>query len=182
MKCAAERVVIRRFAHPDLAAPLRRVTQQRFGLTIALTLVFPDDQTREQLRQREVVAAEAAGVPRQRLACEHERRAHHLPWRLTREHPPSSTEVGPRAQPNMRRTSWGRDRAERTRIQWLEQLGDDLLGSLAEIDFSDVAMMTGLVLDRAVNPKFARAVNGSGGHHDHLAGTHPSDELESEHR
>src|SRR5580765_6468723 len=116
MKCAAERVVIRRFAHPDLAAPLRRVTQQRFGLTIALTLVFPDDQTREQLRQREVVAAEAAGIFRQRFASEHERRAHHLPWRLTREHPPSSTEVGPRAQPHMRRTSAGSRQSRCVRV------------------------------------------------------------------
>ena len=80
VKRATERVVIRSFAHPNVAAPLWRVMQQRFHLTVALALMLLENKTREQLRQCEVVAAKPAGVFRQRLARQMEGRTHHPPW------------------------------------------------------------------------------------------------------
>src|SRR2546423_12063576 len=99
MKRAAQRVVIRRFVHADFATPLRRIMQQRFDLTITFTLMLPDNQAGEQLRQREVVATELAGVLWQRVACEKEGRTHRLPWRFAGQHYASSTRLAESARP-----------------------------------------------------------------------------------
>ena len=105
--------MIGRLAHADLPTPLRGVGQERFDAAITFVLMLTQYQTGEELRQREVVSTELAGVFGQDLFAQVMSPEHHHPWRFGRLHPASSTVAMQTALLNKRRTSQGRDRAGR---------------------------------------------------------------------
>src|SRR5580658_6092935 len=82
VKRPTECVVVRYPSHADLFAPVIAVAQQRLDAAIALVLMFTHDQTREKLRQREILAAEFAGMVRQTTLGQMISREQHLPRRF----------------------------------------------------------------------------------------------------
>jgi len=68
---APQRVVARRLAQADVGQPVRRVAQNPLGLAVAEPQPLPHDQAGEQLRQRELVPAEAPEAANSRCTPPH---------------------------------------------------------------------------------------------------------------
>ncbi|HRJ79811.1 MAG TPA: RHS repeat-associated core domain-containing protein, partial [Planctomycetota bacterium] len=100
-------IVIRRANQADLPPPTGAVFQKCLDTPIAELHLLAEHQTREQLRQREVVATDFAGLRWQHPPRQKKRQTHHLPRRFAGDHPVSSTFTMHRALPHKRRTFTG---------------------------------------------------------------------------
>jgi hypothetical protein len=106
VKCPAKRVVIRHFFQPNVDTPLRRILKQGDEAAITLLLMFPQHQAGKELRISKIFAAEFR-PPLQTGLGQRMSSRKYLPWRFTRLHPASSTDVLDIAPPNMRLTFRG---------------------------------------------------------------------------
>jgi hypothetical protein len=85
-KGSPQRVMVGRLGHPNLRQPVGAVAEECLGFAVTEPQHFADHQAREQLWQREILAAELGGVVRQHLTRERIGEAHRRPWRLAGLH------------------------------------------------------------------------------------------------
>jgi hypothetical protein len=114
----AQRVVVRGAGEPDGRPQVPGVGQQGLGPAVAQVVELPQGQAGEQLREREVPAAERAGVLRQVLVPEPPGDGHHVPGRAGAFHPASCTRPWPVALPNTRRTAKGSGQSKIELLSW----------------------------------------------------------------